>query len=406
MPLLVIAHERLHALDTVRAFALLSGIVLHATMSFFFIVPTRDQSPSDTLGVVFYILHIFRMATFYLIAGFFARLGLERRGVRAFARDRAMRIVVPMVGGWLIFGTLSIALTIWGLRRTFGHVDIAAIQRALIGDGFPLAHLWFLYYLCIFYLCALGARRVVDAIGNHADGAAAVVDGVVRRILRTSLAPLLLGAPLAAVMYFDPDWRPWFGIPTPVGFVPRMPAMIGYGTAFAFGWVLHRQRDQLSAWRQTWAIHVVSAALVTIGCLWIVGIAPDLRDLTSVPGAPWRRAAYAIGYAACVWLWTAAVVGAALRFWSAESAVRRYLADSSYWLYLAHVPVVFFLQIVSAAVPLHWTIKFPLLLAIALAVLLMSYHYLVRPTFLGLLLNGRKYSREAGVWGAARRASL
>ena len=31
--------ERLHALDAVRAFALLSGIVLHATMSFFLPIP-------------------------------------------------------------------------------------------------------------------------------------------------------------------------------------------------------------------------------------------------------------------------------------------------------------------------------------------------------------------------------
>ena len=44
-------------------------------------------------------------------------------------------------------------------------------------------------------------------------------------------------------------------------------------------------------------------------------------------------------------------------------------------------------------VPLHWAIKFPLILAITLAVLLVSYHYLVRPTFIGALLNGRKYPR-------------
>ena len=44
-------------------------------------------------------------------------------------------------------------------------------------------------------------------------------------------------------------------------------------------------------------------------------------------------------------------------------------------------------------VPLHWAIKFPLIVAITLAVLLVSYHYLVRPTFIGALLNGRKYPR-------------
>ena len=43
--------------------------------------------------------------------------------------------------------------------------------------------------------------------------------------------------------------------------------------------------------------------------------------------------------------------------------------------------------------PLHWAIKFPLILAITLTVLLASYHYLVRPTLIGEILNGRKYPR-------------
>jgi len=77
--------------------------------------------------------------------------------------------------------------------------------------------------------------------------------------------------------------------------------------------------------------------------------------------------------------------------------VRRYLADSSYWLYLAHLPLVFFLAGAFAKVPWHWAIKFPLILAITMTVLLVSYHYLVRPTWLGEILNGRRYPRTKAV---------
>jgi glucan biosynthesis protein C len=55
--------ERLHALDAVRGFALLLGIVLHATTSF---IPTpiriwiiQDNHPSMTLGVLFFVIHVF-----------------------------------------------------------------------------------------------------------------------------------------------------------------------------------------------------------------------------------------------------------------------------------------------------------------------------------------------------------
>jgi glucans biosynthesis protein C len=38
-----------------------------------------------------------------------------------------------------------------------------------------------------------------------------------------------------------------------------------------------------------------------------------------------------------------------------------------------------------------WVLKYPLILAVALPVLFLSYHYLARPTFIGAQLNGRKY---------------
>ncbi len=81
------ATERLHALDAIRSFALLLGIVLHATMSFFLPIPALDNSPSTTLGVTFFTIHIFRMSLFFIIAGFFAHLVFHRKGGRAFHRQ-------------------------------------------------------------------------------------------------------------------------------------------------------------------------------------------------------------------------------------------------------------------------------------------------------------------------------
>ena len=66
--------DRLHALDAVRAGALLLGIVLHATMSFFFVVPARDVSQGAAPAVAFFVIHTFRMTLFFVIAGFFGRL--------------------------------------------------------------------------------------------------------------------------------------------------------------------------------------------------------------------------------------------------------------------------------------------------------------------------------------------
>src|SRR5262249_7242425 len=90
--------ERLHALDAVRGGAWLMGVLFHAAMSFmeprFWII--GDSATDPALNVVFFVLHMFRMTLFFVIAGFFARMLFHRRGLGGFVRDRAKRIAAPL----------------------------------------------------------------------------------------------------------------------------------------------------------------------------------------------------------------------------------------------------------------------------------------------------------------------
>jgi ABC-type multidrug transport system ATPase subunit/fucose 4-O-acetylase-like acetyltransferase len=393
------ARDRLHALDAARAFALLLGIVLHATMSFFLFIPAQDVSQSTTLGVTFYVIHIFRMSLFYFLAGYFAHLAFHRRGTRAFVKDRAKRILVPMTAGWIVLAPPTIAAVIWGLSRSFPDGPPAgADASAIVPQGFPLIHLWFLYYLAIFYALALVLRAAFVALVDRNGVLRARIDTAVRRALSSYVAPIAFAAPIFGVLYLNEAWPVWFGIPTPdTGFMPKIPALVGFGTAFAAGWVMHRQTVLLGVLEKQWRVNLALAVALTAACLAIVGVTPNMAATTIVEGGAGMRALYAAFYTASIWYWTFGLIGAAMRFCSDESPVRRYLADASYWLYLGHLPIVFGLQAALMSVPLHWTIKFPLIVAIAMAVLLVSYHYLVRPTWLGALLNGRKVPRRKRV---------
>ncbi|MBK8542550.1 MAG: acyltransferase family protein [Caulobacteraceae bacterium] len=92
--------ERYHALDAVRGGVLVLGVFFHATLSF---LPgdqmwlVMDASRSTELSVLFFTLHIFRMTVFFVLAGFFGRLLLERLGVGAFVMNRVKRIATPLV---------------------------------------------------------------------------------------------------------------------------------------------------------------------------------------------------------------------------------------------------------------------------------------------------------------------
>ncbi len=68
----------------------------------------------------------------------------------------------------------------------------------------------------------------------------------------------------------------------------------------------------------------------------------------------------------------------------------RYLSDSSYWLYLAHLPLVIFLQSLIRSRDLPAGVKFWGLLIFASAVLLGSYQLFVRYTPIGTMLNGKR----------------
>jgi ABC-type multidrug transport system ATPase subunit len=294
-----------------------------------------------------------------------------------------------LVAGWLLLAPAILAIMIWGMRRSFPEAGLAAgTPGGDAADGLPLTHLWFLYYLLLFYGAALVVRRWLAAAAGPLDAALGV-------LFRSGMAPLTLALPLAPVLFFDPQWPLWFGIPTPdFGLTPQLPALVGYGTAFTVGWMLQRQQELLAVIGRRWALHLVAAVTLTTLCLSLVGILPRLEASAEIAGGTPTRALYVAAYTVAVWCWTLGLLGAALRFFEQPSKSVRYLADASYWMYLAHLPLVFGLQVLLMHWPLHWALKFPLIVTSSVGLLLLSYHYLVRPTALGALLNGRRVPRR------------
>ena len=399
------SRERLHALDAVRGGALILGVLFHASVSFLpgpQIWIVADAARSSELSVLFFVLHIFRMTVFFVLAGFFARLLLERRGVGGFIANRATRIAAPLAMFWPIAITSIIAAAIWAaVQANGGAMPEGDPPPPPTVETFPLTHLWFLYVLLGFYAAALALRGVMRLIDRRGALGARVVDPLVR-VAAGPLAPLLLAAPVAAALYLTPDWYMWFGIPTPdTGLAPKPTPLIVYGVAFGFGWLINRQPQLLQGWGERWLAYVGPAAGATIGCLMIGGFTPVLtpaeHSLTTL--------GFAALYAFASWAWTIAIIGFAVRHLSGESAARRYVADASYWIYIVHLPIVMVLQVVFAPYDWPWFAKYPLILAIAFAIMLVSYQWLVRYSWLGAILNGRKQKPAKAQRGAAQLAA-
>lgn len=388
--------DRLHALDAVRAFALICGVVLHATMAYlpglppFIVSPTDEPAKSPALALVFFVIHVFRMTTFFVIAGFFARQMLHAKGLGGFLKNRLLRITVPLVVGWPVMIAAMAGLWILGLALAYHGVapskPAAAAAAAPQALAFPWTHLWFLYMLMLLYASSLVLRGlvvVIDRRGRLREALAGLFAGLVR----SGLGVFVLALPVAAALYLTPDWHMWFGIPTPdSALIPQPASALAFFMAFAVGWTLQRRADLLTTLGRLWPLNLVLAAALVAGSLAVAGALPTLDSAPD--GAP--KLIYAALYAAAVWSSAFAVIGLAVRLLSNPSRPIRYMADASYWIYLAHLPLVYALQI--AVMGLDWPagVKFAMVLGVALTLLLLSYQLLVRYSFIGAVLNGRR----------------
>lgn len=385
--------ERLHALDAVRAFALLLGVAFHALLSFMPGLPPglwamNDASPSPFLADAGFVAHSFRMTLFFFIAGFFARMLHQRLGTRAWVVQRCQRIGVPLVVGWMLSFPAIVFVWHLGAVRQFGDAPPALPPMPEVAGALPLFHLWFLYQLLWLYAGALLVRSFVARLDGRQRWRS-WLGRATAPALRWPVAALLLGLPLAACLMGLPDWLPWLGIPTPdQSLIPQLPATVGYGTAFGFGWLVHRAPGALAALRAGWLPHLLLALACSAICLTLLKTQPPL----DMPARP--RLAFALAFVTSAWAWSFAVTGLALRFLHGPHPVIRYLADASYWIYLVHLPLVAALQVGVGPWPLHWGIKYPLVIAGSLALLLPSYHLLVRSTVIGRVLNGRAHPRR------------
>ena len=373
-----------------RAGALLLGIVLHGALSFVPLLPdvlwpVHDVSQHWAMGVLVYVIHVFRMSVFFLIAGLLARALFHRLGPRAFWRNRARRIALPLVLGWIVCFALLGAVVLWGLARANGGT-LPPIPEETLDAGLNFLHLWFLYILLWLYAIAWGVHAVMRALDRR-ERVMQALDRLLRALLATPLRSLALALPIALALWLQPLWDWRGGVPTPgYTWLPPLAPLFVYAFVFGIGWLIDRQRALLASVERGWATRGAIGAVFAFVCL---ASPPASSACASNTSRSWRWV-YALAYALALIGCTLGSIGAGLRFLSAPSRPLRYVADASYWMYIAHLPLVMALQTAWMGLGAPWWLKFAAVVLASCALLLWSYRLWVRPTWIGALLNGSR----------------
>ena len=260
--------------------------------------------------------------------------------------------------------------------------------------GVWTTHLWFLYYLILFCTGVLLLRPLVARLD-----ASERLRGGVDRGLAYLMGNWWGGLALSLLILLPMSgMKSWFGVDTPnQGFVPMWAPSLLYGLFFAFGWFLHRQPTILDGFRKFWRQNLLISGILIAGLTvfflsLIYSIPAQPKGPTPDPAAVARMLlAYNSVYAFASMIAVFAFIGAILQFFNHPSKRIRYLSDSAYWLYIAHLSIVILFQILVAQFQIHWLLKMPLIFVPSFAILFLTYHYGVRNTWLGVLLNGQRY---------------
>ncbi|MET4682412.1 acyltransferase family protein [Brevundimonas faecalis] len=381
--------ERLHGLDGLRAAALLLGVVLHASLSFF---PSQiwivaDDSRSIGAAWLFFAIHLFRMAAFFMIAGLFAHMMLARKGWAAFARDRLIRITGVLGAFWLPVMVGIVTALVWNAHAN-GLVTPGAPPPpppTYDWTNVPLTHLWFLWVLTLFYAATLLLRAPFARL-DRTGGWGRMVDRATGALVGP-WTPAVLAAPLALALWLDPKWIAFFAVPTPdAGLIPHPSALVGFGLAFGFGFLLDRRRDllgRIAAWSPLFLIVAVVAGFAAYRLAGGPVVTPMVEPTS-------QKAIAAAVMALAVYASALAAMGLCLRFLSTRNPVQRYLSDASYWVYILHLPLVMLAQVWVQDWPAPWPIKLVGVSAGVLGLCLVSYELTVRHGFMGRWLNGRR----------------
>jgi glucans biosynthesis protein C len=397
-----LSRSRFHAIDALRGAAMFLVVALHSALAYPQVkIPrllwaVRDPSPHLGFDVFCWWAMGVSLPVFFLVGGFFAADIYEARGPRAFLRNRAKRILVPFLVasltilplsffawafGWLISGRC----TLREIRRMRFH------PREIQPDLYGPAHLWFLEYLILMLLAFWIVRGLYPILKPKRRGGG-VGGGWAERLFSSPWKPFILAVPTALILWVS---RERVGLDAVLdrhnSFIPDPIRLLHHAVFFAVGVWLQGFRNNLGRLVPL-GIPFLALSIPVFTCrAWLLH-----HDWLRPLDGPWSLV-LVTSAALFAWLTVFGLLGAFQQCFDRPRSVIRYLADSSYWIYLCHFPIVGLAQADLFQVRAPTAIKFLIVLTVTLALGLLSYQLMVRHTAVGEWLHGRRDNSPADV---------
>mgnify|MGYP001822394822 CR=1 FL=1 len=376
--------ERIHSLDSLRAIMMLLGLVIHSALTYGVVDYGSGWSLKDSGAThlsndyIVSFVHAFRMQIFFVVAGFFGALLFYERLPMKMVKNRVSRIVMP----FLVFVILlwpSIVFSFGYTRLVFaGSADPFAETLARFSSWEILIpgstfHLWFLYYLGLITFFSVGVALILKKL----PGVTSRISYGFNWVIQKPILRILVFAGITAVVYMIMGS---YSVATSNSFIPDFNTFIYYTSFYFIGWILFKSKHLLDTFMKfDWLTTVLGILLFSFYFFMNESLNFEIKLIMK---------------SVLVWLLIFGITGLFMRYGSNHSAKMRYVSDASYWVYLLHLSLTAIIPGLIADWPLTATLKFLFVMIVTGVICFVSYHYLVRGTFIGQFLNGKKYSKK------------
>jgi peptidoglycan/LPS O-acetylase OafA/YrhL len=383
-------NRRYYSLDALRGIMMMLGIVLHGSQWYLTEPPggipmPLDNNTSYLFDVIMHFIHSFRMPLFFVLAGFFTSLLIGKRDFKGTYVNRMQRIFIPLLLAiftilplTMVFMISFMASARFGTQQfliTSEQLEVigAEMQAAGIPTDQPsLGHLWFLYYLLYFYLliplCFLASRWTLKFNMNP--------------IITSPFFCLALGIYTIATLWLFRGGVLFEGF---IFIKPHPPSLLYYGSFFFLGYLFHYHRGIL----ETFRTHVGWFGLASL-VLFPAAMYFTHMDFATEASGDYHPHAV-VANALLTWTLIYFFMGLFLRYLDFKSPWILYISNSSYWVYLLHMPVVCFIAWLLLPYDFPAIFKFLIAVISTMIICLVSYHYLVQNSWVGERLSGMRF---------------
>ncbi len=221
--------------------------------------PFRDVGGYNmTAQRIVWVIHFFRMPAFMLLAGFFAALLMEKKGTGHLVKNRAQRILIPLILFWFLLWPIDRFAWSTGkvvmLDETNATPLIEILRNNLSWDHLPLIgntaphtmHLWFIHYLVIFYFVSI---PVIHFVKNKIPSVAGCLNRLLDFVFLTRAKVLIIPA-LILLSFLTLKNEGSFHFNVSFDFLPGIPFLLNFFVFFVAGWIMYTRRDVIEHFKK------------------------------------------------------------------------------------------------------------------------------------------------------------